>query len=45
MDKKRIGYLSPKTTLGPDKTTFGYMAAEKHFSVQRDEVEFINKLA
>lgn len=42
MDKVRVGYLSPETPRGPDKTTFGYMAAEKYFSEQRDEIEFIN---
>ncbi len=42
MDKKKVGYLSPNTPRGPDKTTFGYLAAEKHFSGRRDEVEFVN---
>jgi len=40
----KVGYLGLKTERGPDTTTFGYMAAEKHFSIQRDsdEVAFIN---
>lgn len=42
MYKKRVGYLSPSTDTGPDKTTFGYMAAEKYYFNQRDEVELIN---
>lgn len=42
MYKKRVGYLSPNTEVGSDKTTFGYLAAEKHFFDQRDGIEFIN---
>lgn len=42
MGKKKVGYLSPNTVRGSDKTTFGYMAAEKHFSDKGNEVEFIN---
>lgn len=40
MVKLKVGYMGPETLLGPDQTTFGYMAAEKYFSGQ--EVEFIN---
>ena len=42
MDKKKVGYLRPDTDHGPDKTTFGYMAAEQYFFDRIDEVEFIN---
>ena len=42
MSTIKVGYLSPITSLGPDKTTFGYMAAEKYFSQQMDEIELIN---
>lgn len=42
MVKIRVGYLGHNTPRGPDTTTFGYMAAEKYFSEQMDEIELIN---
>lgn len=37
---EKVGYLGVNTLQGPDKTTFGYLAAEKFFSGQ--DVEFVN---
>ncbi|OIO50015.1 MAG: hypothetical protein AUJ34_00080 [Parcubacteria group bacterium CG1_02_41_12] len=41
-EKIKVGYLGATTESGPDTTTFGYIAAEKHFVDQRDDVEFVN---
>lgn len=37
----KVGYLGPNTPKGPDTTTFGYIAAEKHFAGSRS-VTFVN---
>src|SRR3989338_994075 len=37
MNRKKVGYLSIETDRGPDKTTFGYLAAEQYFFGQKDE--------
>lgn len=42
MTKQKVGYLGLTTPRGPDTTTFGYMAAEKHFSATDEDVNFIN---
>ena len=41
-EKQKVGYLGPTTDSGPDTTTFGYMAALKHFAAEEGEVELVN---
>lgn len=40
--KEKVGYLGAATPDSHDTTTFGYMAAEKHFASHLDEVEFVS---